>query len=67
MDIAWHERLIERLIKNSKGDATIKDYFSIVDQNEKSQLDLIKKAERELMDTTMDQGCTEGNFINENN
>lgn len=36
MSLAWHERLVERLIKNSNGDATIKDYFNIVDQNDKS-------------------------------
>lgn len=33
MDLDWHKRLIDRMIKNNI-DATIKDYMNIVDQNE---------------------------------
>lgn len=36
MDMEWHIRLIDRMIKNNI-DATIKDYLNIVDQDELSE------------------------------
>lgn len=37
MDLQWHDRLIERLIKNNQ-DATIKDYMMIVGEEEESAI-----------------------------
>lgn len=34
MNIEWHIRLVDRLIKNNP-EATIKDYFEVVDKEEK--------------------------------
>lgn len=32
MNLEWRERLVDRLIKASNGDATIKDYMGIVEE-----------------------------------
>lgn len=44
MDLQWHIRLVDRLIKNNP-DATIKDYLRIVDkETENENVDLARRS-----------------------
>lgn len=47
MDLQWHIRLVERLIKNNP-DATIKDYYRIVDfEVEKNSINTFERMKNE--------------------
>lgn len=47
MDLEWHIRLVERLIKNNP-DATIKDYYDIVDKEEENEMVLSQIRKKNL-------------------